>query len=358
MQYGVYKESLPDVFSSSTTNLFHYSLKVLTQITSTKHCVFSMESNNICGKVLSKATAEHYLELTQSLHNLIIFTLDCDNKYCLASQKQDTWSLRSARRPDPLDEHISNIKSRIHSRHVGFYEDRKEIKYEAAFKWPVSEHAGSLWTIFARAMDQDRSIYEMRNWFSHDFGKRGGTLNVENEKFNGLQEAYKSLLPGLTELLAKLELALQDEAAWVSESKVKARKYEENQPEYTRDTMAVQLELVARQEKFIAMTKRIEINDAAEAEWVVKEVEGEEWVSDTEEGVIPWANIGEVNESLWDYASNTDEDSSECTEDLPASSSQDPDDWAYDSGYEDDEGLPDRLYKAPASDAGSISATI
>ncbi|CAN9365242.1 unnamed protein product [Alternaria alternata] len=235
-----------------------------------------MESNNICGKVLSKATAEHYLELTQSLHNLIIFTLDCDNKYCLASQKQDTWSLRSARRPDPLDEHISNIKSRIHSRHVGFYEDWKEIKYEAAFKWPVSEHAGSLWTIFARAMDQDRSIYEMRNWFSHDFGKRGGTLKVENEKFNGLQEAYKSLLPGLTELLAKLELALQDEAAWVSESKVKARKYEENQPEYTRDTMAVQLELVARQEKFIAMTKRIEINDAAEAEWVVKEVEGEE----------------------------------------------------------------------------------
>jgi hypothetical protein len=207
-------------------------------------------------------------------------------------------------------------------------------------------------------MDQDRSIYEMRNWFSHAFGKRGGTLEVENEKFNGLQEAYKSLLPGLTELLAKLELALQDEAAWVSESKVKARKYEENQPEYTRDTMAVQLELVARQEKFIAMTKRIEINDAAEAEWVVKEVEGEEWVSDTEEGVIPWANIGEVNESLWDYASNTDEDSSECTEDLPASSSQDPDDWAYDSGYEDDEGLPDRLCKAPASDAGSISATI
>ncbi|CAN9446893.1 unnamed protein product [Alternaria alternata] len=27
--------------------------------------------------------AQHYLELTQNLYNLIIFTLDCDNKYCL-----------------------------------------------------------------------------------------------------------------------------------------------------------------------------------------------------------------------------------------------------------------------------------
>lgn len=34
--------------------------------------------------------AQHYLELTQSLYNLIIFTLDCDNKYCLASHNQDT----------------------------------------------------------------------------------------------------------------------------------------------------------------------------------------------------------------------------------------------------------------------------
>ncbi|CAN9281194.1 unnamed protein product [Alternaria alternata] len=276
-----------------------------------------MESNNICGKVLSKATAEHYLELTQSLHNLIIFTLDCDNKYCLASQKQDTWSLRSAlssRPPGPTHFQYQE-QNTFTPRGILRRPERDQVR-SRILSGLVSEHAGSLWTIFARAMDQDRSIYEMRNWFSHDF--------------------------------AKLELALQDEAAWVSESKVKARKYEENQPEYTRDTMAVQLELVARQEKFIAMTKRIEINDAAEAEWVVKEVEGEEWVSDTEE----------VNESLWDYASNTDEDSSECTEDLPASSSQDPDDWAYDSGYEDDEGLPDRLCKAPASDAGSISATI
>ncbi|KAL1795192.1 hypothetical protein ACET3X_007008 [Alternaria dauci] len=317
-----------------------------------------MESNNICGKVLSRATAQHYLELTQSLHNLITFTLDSDSKYDLASQKQDTWSLRSDRHPDPLDENISNIKSRIHSRHVGFYEDWKEIKYEAAFKWPVAEHAGSLWRIFARAMDQDRPIYEMRNWFSHDFGKRGGSVEVENEKFNGLQEAYESLLPDLTELLSKLEQALQDEAAWVSEPEVKARKYEENQPEYTRDTMVVQLELAARQEKLYAMMKLVEVDPAAQEEWVMEEVVGEEWlISNPEEGVISWANIGEVDESLWDYASSTDDDTLQWTEDVPASSVQDPSDWAYDSGYEDDEELPGSICKAPTYDAGSINAT-
>lgn len=59
--------------------------------------------------------AQHYLELTQCLYNLIIFTLDCDNKYCLAGQKQDTRSLLSSHRPDSLDESISNIKSKINS---------------------------------------------------------------------------------------------------------------------------------------------------------------------------------------------------------------------------------------------------
>jgi hypothetical protein len=323
-----------------------------------------MESNIICGEVLSKATAEHYLELTQSLHNLITYTFDRDSKYGLASQKQDTWSLRSARHPDTLDESISDIKSRIHSRHVGFYEDWKQIKYEATVKWPIPEYAGSLWETFSRAMDQNRPICEMRNWFSHEFGKRGGTLGVENEKFKGLQEAYASLLPALTELLEKLELALQDGAAWAPYHEVKARRSEQNQPEYTRDTMAVQLELAARQEEFIARAKQSGIDYAARVarvergedpweseEWVMTEDMGEEWVSNPEESAASRGNLDEAVEDLWDYASNTDDDTSECTEDLPATSAQDPDDGAYDSGYEDDDKSPSDWCKAPAPDA-------
>ncbi|KAG9188175.1 hypothetical protein G6011_02098 [Alternaria panax] len=330
-----------------------------------------MESNIICGEVLRKATAQHYLELTQSLHNLITYTLDHDSEHGLASQKQDTWSLRSARRPDPLDESISNIKSKIHSCHVGFYEDWKDIKYGTEIKWPKPEHAGSLWKVFARAMDQDRPIYEMRNWFSHDFGKRGGTLDVENERFNGLQEAYESLLPSLTELLAKLELAIQDEAAWKPESTVKAQKCEQNQPEYTKDTMVVQLELAARQEKLIAMTKQVEIDHAVrlarleegldlwvDEEWVMKEDVGGEWVGALEEGAVPWTNLGEVDESLWDYASNVDDDTLERTEDLPATLAHHPDDRAYDSGYEEGDEVQGSLCKASLFDARYINATI
>jgi hypothetical protein len=314
-----------------------------------------MESNYICGVVLSKATAQHYFELAQSLHNIATYTLDCDNRFGLTSQKQHTWSLRSARHPDPLDEKISDIKSRIHSCHVGLYEDWKAIKYESAVKWPVSPYAGSLWRTFAKTMDQDQPIYEMRNWFSHDFGKRGGTLEVENEKFTGLQEAYGSSLPCLTEMLLKLEEGLQDEAAWVGQSEVKARRNEEDQPEYTKDTMVVQLEIAAAHEKFLASMKQAEIEFAARVartengedawgceEWVMTEDVGEGWGSDPEnpQAAVSWANLDEGVEDLCGSVSDTDDDTSEWADDLPAVSTQLDHEYVYDSGFEDDNDEP------------------
>lgn len=132
----------------------------------------------------------------------------------------------------------------------------------------------------------------MRNWSSHEFGKRGGTLEEETQKFKGLQEAYESHLPTLEELLSKLELGLEDKAAWAGKSEVTTRRNDEDLPEYTKDTMAVQLEIAAAHEKLEAKRKQNETNTAAQLariknggdawereEWVVADA-GEEWASD------------------------------------------------------------------------------
>jgi hypothetical protein len=324
-------------FISLTIHQFTHHTTFSSQIGLDKHLAFNMESNNICGTVLTKSTAQHYLELTQSFYNIATYMLHCDDEFGLASQKQDTWSLRSARHPDPLDEHISDIKARIHSRHVGAYEDWKEIKYESMIKWPTSEHDGSLWNIFSRAMAQDQPIYEMRNWFSHDFGKRGGALEEENERFKGLQEAYKSFLPTLAELQLKLEEALQDEAAWVGHSEAKARRYEEDLPEYTKDTMVVQLKLEAARKKLELMMKQPAENGedtVAYEKWDPVEVVPEEWSSNPEAA------------ALWASTSNTNDDISEYSDGLPPTSTQPDCDSAYESGSEDDDELPSTVCKA------------
>ncbi|KAI4953451.1 hypothetical protein J4E91_002298 [Alternaria rosae] len=136
----------------------------------------------------------------------------------------------------------------------------------------------------------------MINWSSHRFGKRGGTLEEENQKFKGLQEAYESLLPTLEELLSKLELGLEDKAAWAGKSEVTTRHNDGDLLKYTKDTMAVQLEIAAAHEKLEAKRKQDEIDTAAQLariknggdawgceEWVVAVDAEEEWASDPEE---------------------------------------------------------------------------
>ncbi|KAH6852863.1 hypothetical protein BKA58DRAFT_473546 [Alternaria rosae] len=210
--------------------------------------------NNICGVVLTRRHAENYLQLTRSFHNNATYMLGCDNKSGVTGQKQDTWSLRLARHPDPLDAKITDMKARIQSRHVSPVEDWKRIKYESA------------------------PIYEMRNWSSHEFGKRGGTLGEENQKFKGLQEAYESLLPTLEELLSKLKSGLEDKAAW-------AGKYDGGPA--GKAAAHEKLEAKRKQEEINTAAQLARIKNGGDAwgceEWVVAEDAGEERASDPEE---------------------------------------------------------------------------
>ncbi|KNG44618.1 hypothetical protein TW65_08543 [Stemphylium lycopersici] len=323
-----------------------------------------MESNVISGMVLDKRTARHYVELLQTLYNTIIYALDRDNKCGLASQTQITWAVRAARRPDPLDEEITTVKSKIQSFHVGFYEEWKVMKYESRIKWPVSPNKGSLWNTFARAMDQDRPIYEMRNWFSHEFGKRTATLEEENEKFEELLQEYIDFLPSLSSLLKKLEAALNDEAVWAPESAIKARQVREGQPEYMRDSKTVQEELAAEHQRWLERMKQEEVDAEARLaqvkanledpwaceEWEKMKQEGEEWGS-SDPGQ-PWASPVEGDEDLWDAGSDEEEEEkwSMGAEDLLGAS--------WDMGndeHECAEGLQD---EASLCDAGYISGYI
>jgi hypothetical protein len=217
-------------------------------------------TNTICGEVLSKHTAQYFLELWHSLHINILWALECDTNHNLASQKLSTWTVRSTPTPDTFDEAIVIMKSKIASQDVSIYEEWKDIKYGSAYNWPRSPYSKSLWTEFSHAMKL--KMWEARNWFSHNFGKRKTTLEEEKEQWCRLLQEYRELLPVIEELVGKLEAALGDEGAWMGSGDAFVK--DKIQPYYARDCIAVQLLVAVGHQKRRAgerQTKLAELDD-------------------------------------------------------------------------------------------------
>ena len=292
----------------------------------------------ICGIVMSEKVAEHYLGLTRSLYKTAIFALQSNKNHNFASQMQSTWAIAAAKDPEPQDEQISAVKGLIASRHVSFYENWKGIKYrEYLHEWPYPDYRGTLWKTFARAMDQSRPMYELRNWFSHSFGGEKTTLAVEQDMFEKLLQEYENTLPDIKELMTKLEEGLEDRVAWGARSEAYDRRFGEK-PDYAQDCEAVLFEIKQREEEKQARWRQAEFNEKArlarlERERESGEWECEEWVPtegvDAEWGVglqgicdEGWyTRILELNESTevpQDSASDSqDEEAAECIESLP-----------------------------------------
>jgi hypothetical protein len=211
-----------------------------------------MGSNTICGVVLTKYTAQYILELSQALYNNITFALDCDNRCGLAKQEQNTWAVRSSRKPEPIDDAIVIMKGKIASHHVSIYEEWKEIMYSSAVNWPWSQYEESLWNRVSHAMNFP--MYEGRNWFSHDFGKRKTTLEEEQGHWKTLLQEYKDLLPVVSKLVEKLEAVLDDEAAWVQEGG--ALTNAKTQPRYAYECVAVLMVIAAVHQKSRAQKRQ------------------------------------------------------------------------------------------------------
>jgi hypothetical protein len=319
-----------------------------------------MGSNTICGMVLTKYTAQYILELSQALYNNITFALDCDNRYGLAKQEQNTWAVRSSRKPEPIDDAIVIMKGKIASHHVSIYEEWKEIMYSSAVNWPWSQYEESLWNRVSHAMNFP--MYEARNWFSHDFGKRKTTLEEEQEHWKTLLQEYKDLLPVVSKLVEKLEAALDDEAAWVQEGG--ALTNAKTQPRYAYECVAVLMVIAAVHQKSRAQKRQAlldKLDYAARKEyelrlpwkyqpWIqrdVSEAESDPEDDKVEETVygVGTVDVGKgIDLDLWDNVSNSVEDyTHDDTEGFhvalyPDDSAHDMD-W-YDAGREENEELP------------------
>ncbi|CAO2656542.1 Nn.00g053450.m01.CDS01 [Neocucurbitaria sp. VM-36] len=298
-----------------------------------------MESYNlICGVVMSEKVAEHYLGLTRSLYKTALFALQSNKTHNFASQTQSTWAVAAAKDPEPQDEQISAEKGLIASRHVSFYENWKGIKYhEYLHEWPCPEYRGTLWKTFARAMDQDRPMYQLRNWFSHSFGGESTTLAVEQDMFQKLLQEYENTLPDIKELMTKLEEGLEDRLAWGAQSEAYDLRFDEK-PAYAQDCEAVLLEIKQKEEENQAIWRQAEINEKArlarlERERETGEWECEEWVPSEDLGA-EWGvglqgiydegwyervlELTEGTEGLQESASNSEDvEAVECVESPP-----------------------------------------
>jgi hypothetical protein len=86
---------------------------------------------------------------------------------------------------------------------------------------------------------------------------------------------------------------------------------------------------------------------------------GEGWSSDPKDnqGAVSWANLNEGIENLCGSISDTDDDTSECAEDLPAMSTQLDHEYTYDSGFKDNEEPRNTVCKA-ATDPEYVYAAL
>jgi hypothetical protein len=200
-----------------------------------------MRSIRICGGDLSRYQAQYFPEFSQSLCNNITFALECEDKHGLSSQKHTTWAVRTARSPDPTDKAIIMMKDKTATQHVSIFEEWKQMSFASAH-WLWSQHGESLWTRVYYATNYPFS--DVRNWFSHQNGKRNTTLGEEQKTWKKLLKKYKDLLPVASELIIKLEAALEDEEAWERDASADAQSVNKQQSHYTTDCLAV-LEVIA-----------------------------------------------------------------------------------------------------------------
>ncbi|KAF1842820.1 uncharacterized protein K460DRAFT_356632 [Cucurbitaria berberidis CBS 394.84] len=270
-----------------------------------------MVSNIICGTILDRSTARHILELSRIIHRAVTLALRSNKKHDFTRQTKSTWAISAAKNLDPLDEDIWRAKSEIASRHISFYEEWKAIKYEEhAWTWPKSKYSSSLWRTFQRAMDQNRPIYELRNWFSHEYGVRRTTVEAEQEQFERLLQEYKDLQPILKELIVNLEAGLEDILAWGNPYDVSSRSLlDDKQPGYTQDCKAVCLKIKKREENILIKRRQVDIEYEARRTRVARGEDpwgGEESVQTTEK-VEEWcAQVGEHFQGV-EYSEASDE---------------------------------------------------
>lgn len=200
--------------------------------------------NQICGVVLSENEAKHYLVLTRSLYNTAHFALRSNRRHNFASQTQSTGAINAAVNSSFNDEDICTAKRDISSRHIAFYENWKDIKYRGyTYDWPQPEHRSTLWKTFALALDENRPLYKMRNWFAYSFGGYTTSLATEQENFNILLQEYEDILPGVEELMTKLAEGLDDKLASVDYHRARVYEpwYGKEKPSYVQDCETVLL---------------------------------------------------------------------------------------------------------------------
>jgi hypothetical protein len=289
----------------------------------------------------------------------------CDSRYGLAKQEQTSWAVRSSRKPEPIDEAIAIMKSKIASHHISIYEEWKDIRYERTVNWPWSMYKESLWNRVSHAMNLP--MYEAWNWFSHDFGRRKTTLEEEQEQWKMLLEECRDLLPVVSELIEKLEPALDDEAAWVQEGG--ALTNAKTQPRYAYECVAVLLVIAAAHQKPRAQKRQALFNEldyATRKEYELKlpwkyqpwiQRNGSEAESDPEddkvEETVCEVATGDddqgIDLDLWDNVSDNEEDyTHDDTEGFHVALC--PDDRAYawdwyDAGTGENEELPITTYQ-------------
>jgi len=317
----------------------------------------------ICGEIVSRDMATHFLGLTMSLYRNITKAVASNGELPWSDQTAPMWAVDSARRPDPMDEAMVKVKGDVVSQHVRFYEEYKAIKYnDYSYNWPQSQYPESLWTSFTRAMDQDRPVYQLRNWFSHELGRRTVTLAQEKEKFGQLLSVYQDVLPVLEELIGKLEAGLDDGDAWAPSPAIAERKHDSQQAAYSHDCEAVLRRIreqeEAREERVRASERLYQANLIRMeeekrdpwgcGEWVQTEEVGEEWCLSTwaDDGAKWYSGAWEGEEEAWAWgAEDSQEDTSEeeseeaeGAEGLLAPVSSETLGWGdlgYDSGYEE-----------------------
>ncbi|KAF2026108.1 hypothetical protein EK21DRAFT_74836, partial [Setomelanomma holmii] len=210
------------------------------------------------------------------------------------------------------------------------------------------------------------TIYKLRNWFGHELGTKSVELEEENAKFGQLIAHYQLLHPLVEELVAKLDVALDNKGAWACVSELDICKLGgEEEPAYAKYCEAVQRELARRKEEREARFEekkraRLARESGEEQMWV--RVEGEEevmWEDRLSWAVSSFYDADEGYEGSQDTSSEEDENESFC--ETGAIQADVPWEWpgedeAYDSGWE--EGLITRTRRAADDQAAASPASV
>lgn len=204
--------------------------------------------------------------------------------------------------------------------------------------WPVFPFKESVWSVLGHSLEMG-TIYQIRNWCSHELSTKESTLKQEQERFETLLEHYKMLHPIVGDLMEKLEAGLEDEAAWCGIMDFNDRRLAcgAELPWHTKDYEAVKARLASEQERFWAMLEEQGSRSEEKEVWVqVEGMEDSGWAAQCGEGPQDGLSWGRTDDSNEGYEAA--DDVSSASEDLAAAPlPMDEDKWAgYDSGYDND----------------------